>query len=88
MTPDIKIRKRLGEKKDNTKTEIRGTKKNVKNNNNIPSYMMGTNSNANKNRRNRYDNNEKSRLSKKAKTPDIGRRNKPNERKTKKAGKL
>ena len=84
MTPDIKIRKRLGEKKDNTKTEIRGTKKNVKNNNNIPSYMMGTNSNANKNRRNRYDNNEKSRLSKKAKTPDIGRRNKPNERKTKK----
>ena len=46
--------------------------------------MMGTNSNANKNRRNRYDNNEKSRLLKKAKTPDIGRRNKPNERKTKK----
>ena len=84
MTPDVTIRKKRAEKKDNTKTEIRGTKKNVKNNNNIPSYMMGTNSNANKNRRNRYDNNEKSRLSKKAKTPDIWRRNKPNERKTKK----
>ena len=87
MTTDIKTRKRGPEKKENTKAEIRGTKKIVKNNNNISSYIMGTNSNGNKNRRNRYENNnnnERTKLSKKAKTPDIRKINKPNERKTKK----
>ena len=54
MTPDVTLRKRGVEKKDNTKTDLRVVKHNNNNNKNnkIPSYMMSTSSNANKNKRN------------------------------------
>jgi len=84
MTPDVAIRRKHAEKKDNTKTEIKVTKKPVKNNNKIPSYMMNTKSNANKNRisnRNKNNNYEREKISIKAKTPDIKKRGRNNQKK-------
>ena len=88
MTPDVKIRKRGVEKKDNAKTEIKVIKKPVKkNNNNIPSYMMGTSSNANKSRRsnnNERNINDRARTVKRAKTADIKKKGKTTIKKTNK----
>jgi hypothetical protein len=88
MTPDVTIRKKRAEKKDNTKTEINVVKKVVKNNNNkIPSYMMNTSSNANKNRKShneKNNNTEKERTRIKARTPDIKKKVKNNPKKIKK----
>jgi len=88
MTPDVKIRKRGVEKKDNAKTEIKVIKKPVKkNNNNIPSYMMGTSSNANKSRRsnnNERNINDRARTVKKDKTADIKKKGKTTIKKTNK----
>ena len=88
MTPDVKIRKRGVEKKDNAKTEIKVIKKPVKkNNNNIPSYMMGTSSNANKLRRsnnNERNINDRARTVKRAKTADIKKKGKTTIKKTNK----
>jgi len=75
MTPDVKIRRRGVEKKDNAKTEIKVIKKPVKkNNNNIPSYMMGTSSNANKTRRSNNNDrniNDRAKTGKRARTADV-----------------
>ena len=40
MTPDVALRKKRVEKKDNTKTDVKVIKRPAKNNNKIPSYMM------------------------------------------------
>ena len=73
MTPDVTLRKRGVEKKDNTKTDLRVVKHNNNNKNNkIPSYMMSTSSNANKNKRNNNEQNnkeEKYKNAKRSKTP-------------------
>ena len=84
MTPDVTIRKKRVEKKENTKTDARVIKRPVKNNNKIPSYMMNTSSNANKSRisnRNKNNNYEREKISIKAKTPDIKKRVKNNQKK-------
>ena len=88
-TPDAGIRKRRPEKKDETKTDIRPIKKRItKNNNNIPSYMMGTSSNANKTRRNNdktNDNNERNKRQRRARTTDVKRIKKPTRKSNTKA---
>ena len=79
MTPDVKVKKRGGfDKKEKVKSDLRTTKKVIKkNNNNIPSYMMGTASNANKLRRNDRNNiNDKSKKKIRARTADVKKRNK------------
>ena len=81
-TPDVAVRKRRPEKKEEPKTDIRPIKKKItKNNNNIPSYMMPISSHANKNRRNNdknnNDNNERNKREKRAKTADIKKNRKP-----------
>ena len=84
MTPDVGLRKKRVEKKDNTKTDVKVIKRPAKNNNKIPSYMMNTSSNANKSRisnRNRNNNNEREKISIKARTPDIKKRTKNNKKK-------
>ena len=84
MTPDATLRKKRVVKQDNTKTEIKVPKKHVKNSNKIPSYMMNTSSNANKTRisnRNKNNNNEREKISIKAKTPDIKKRPRNNQKK-------
>ena len=84
MTPDVGLRKKRVEKKDNTKTDVKVIKRPAKNNNKIPSYMMNTSSNANKSRisnRNRNNNNEREKISIKARTPDIKKRTKNNQKK-------
>ena len=88
-TPDAGIRKRRVEKKDEAKTDIRPMKKKItKNNNNIPSYMMGTSSNANKNRRNNdksNDNNERNKRERRARTTDAKKNRKPTRKSNNKA---
>ena len=84
MTPDVGLRKKRVEKKDNTKTDVKVIKRPAKNNNKIPSYMMNTSSNANKSRisdRNRNNNNKREKISIKARTPDIKKRTKNNQKK-------
>ena len=88
LTPDVKIRRGGIEKKENAKTDLRVVKKVAKNNNNVPSYMMGTSSNANKNKRNnhneRNNNYDRSKTLKRAKTADLKRKSKTTIRKTNK----
>ena len=88
MTPDATIRKKRPEKKEAIKTDLRTIKKGTTKNNNIPSYMMGTKSNANKNRRDNDKNNEsnkreRAKTGKRAHTADIIKKKKSDTKKIK-----